>query len=105
MAAPGAAGCSTTAAGRSGGLGYGLSAASFTDKSTGRHHFPNLFAMTCTALRFLISKNQAFKTFTAFFTLILIDWHESFSVKVVSNLHQRPVGGIVPQSGTTHPIT
>jgi hypothetical protein len=85
------AGSCTPAAPGCGG-GYGLTVASFADKSKCRHQTANVGAVTRRTIRFFIAKNKTFKILVAVFAVVLIDWHLKFSLQILglaeSHIHQ-----------------
>ena len=85
MAAPctTAGGASATGGTRRGR--YGPAAGSLADKSAGRHELRHLFAAAGGAFGFMGTKDQAFKILTAFFAVILIDWHSTISLLIRIN--------------------
>jgi hypothetical protein len=79
MTASCATACGASGTGGTGRGCYGLAAVSFTNETAGRHEFGDLFTAAEAAFGFIGSKDQTFKIFTAFFTAILINRHQSIS--------------------------
>jgi hypothetical protein len=82
VTAAGTAGSGTPAAPGC-GRGYGLTVASFADKSKRRHQPANFGAVTGRTIRFFIAKNKTFKVLVAVFAMVLIDWHLKISLQIL----------------------